>query len=72
MKPEVYRRMKVAGRLFVLLGFGVPALLIVLLEVRLGEIVVIAARECGVLAVVFIVVGALLWAGGWILQGNTP
>ena len=72
MKPEVYRRMKVAGRLLVLIGLSVPAVLILLLFLRLGELVVLAARECGVLAVACIVVGAVLWAGGWILEGNTP
>ena len=71
MRPEAYRRMKVVGRLFVLIGFSVPAVLILFLVVRLGEFVVLAARECGGLAVGFIVVGALLWAGGWILEGNT-
>jgi hypothetical protein len=72
MKPEVYRRMKVAGRLLVLIGLSVPAVLILLLFLRLGELVVLAARECAVLAVGFIVIGAVLWAGGWILEGNTP
>jgi hypothetical protein len=71
MKPEVYRRMKVAGRLLVLIGLSVPAVLILLLFLRLGELVVLAARECAVLAVGFIVIGAVLWAGGWILEGNT-
>ena len=71
MKPEVYRRMKVAGRLFVLIGLSVPAVLILLLVFRMG-FVVLAARECAVLAVGFILVGAVLWAGGWILEGNTP
>lgn len=71
MKPEVYRRMRVVGRLFVLIGFSIPAALLVLLFLHLADLVVIAARECGVLAVGFIVVGALLWAGGWILEGNT-
>lgn len=50
----------------------VPAVLILLLFLRLGELVVLAARECAVLAVGFIVIGAVLWAGGWILEGNTP
>lgn len=72
MKPEVYRRMKVAGRLLVLIGLSVPAVLILLLFLRLGELVVLAARECAALAVGFIVIGAVLWAGGWILEGNTP
>jgi hypothetical protein len=54
MKPEVYRRMKVAGRLLVLIGLSVPAVLILLLFLRLGELVVLAARECAVLAVGFI------------------
>jgi hypothetical protein len=72
MKPEVYRRMKVAGRLLVLIGLSVPAVLILLLFLRLRELVVLAARECAVLAVGFIVIGAVLWAGGWILEGNTP
>lgn len=71
MKPEVYRRMKVAGRLFVLIGLSVPAVLILLLALRMG-FVVLGARECAVLAVGFIVIGAVLWAGGWILEGNTP
>jgi hypothetical protein len=71
MKPEVYRRMKVAGRLLVLIGLSVPAVLILLLFLRLGELVVLTARECAVLAVGFIVIGAVLWAGGWILEGNT-
>lgn len=70
MKPEAYRRMKVVGRLFVLIGFSVPALLIVLLFLRLGQIVVMGALECGVVALGFIVVGAVLWAGAWILEGN--
>jgi hypothetical protein len=52
MKPEAYRRMKVAGRLFVLIGLSIPAVLILLLFLRLGELVVLAARECAVLAVV--------------------
>jgi hypothetical protein len=72
MKPEAYRRMKVVGRLFVLLGFSLPAVLILLLVLRLGELVVLAARECAVLAVGFIVIGAVLWAAGWILEGNIP
>jgi hypothetical protein len=72
MKPEAYRRMKVAGRLFVLIGLSIPAVLILLLFLRLGELVVLAARECAVLAVVFILVGAVLWAAGWILEGNIP
>jgi hypothetical protein len=70
MKPEAYRRMKVVGRVFVLIGFSIPALLILLLEIRLGELVVLAVRECAILAVGFIAVGAVLWAGGWILEGN--
>ncbi len=72
MKPEAYRRMKAAGRLFVLIGFSVPAVCILLLFLRLGELVVPAILEFGVLAVVFIVLGAVLWAGGWILEGNVP
>ena len=67
MKPEVYRRMKVAGRLFVLIGLSVPAVLILLLVLRMG-FVVLAARECAVLAVGFILIGAVLWAGGWIVS----
>jgi hypothetical protein len=51
---------------------SVPAVLILLLFLRLGKLVVLAARECAVLAVGFIVIGAVLWAGGWILEGNTP
>jgi hypothetical protein len=39
---------------------------------RLGELVVPFALEFAVLAVVFIVFGSMLWAGGWILEGNTP
>jgi hypothetical protein len=72
MKPEAYWRMKVVGRLFVLIGLSVPAVLILLLFLRLGELVVLAARECAVLAVAFILLGGVLWAGGWILEGNTP
>jgi hypothetical protein len=72
MKPEAYRRMKVVGRLFVLIGFSVPAVLILLLVLRIGELVVLVARECGALAVGFIAVGAVLWACGWILEGNIP
>lgn len=72
MKPEACRRMKVAGRLLVLIGFSVPAVCILLLMLRLGELVVPFALEFAVLAVVFIVFGSMLWAGGWILEGNTP
>jgi hypothetical protein len=72
MKPEAYRRMKVVGRLFVLIGLSVPAVLMLRLFLRLGELVVLAARECAVLAVGFIVVGEVLWTGVWILAGNIP
>jgi hypothetical protein len=72
MKPEAYRRMKVVGRLFVLIGLSVPAVLILLLFLRLGDFVALGAPECAVLAVAFILVGAVLWAGGWILEGNNP
>ena len=72
MKPEAYRRMKVAGRLFVLIGFSLPAVCILLLVLRLGELVVPAILGYGVLTVVFIVLGAVLWASGWILEGNNP
>jgi hypothetical protein len=64
--------MKVAGRLLVLIGFSAPAVFILLLVLRLGELVVPVAPELAVLAVVFIIFGAVLWAGGWILEGNTP
>lgn len=72
MKPEAYRRMKVAGRLFVLIAFSVPAVCILLLMLRLGELVVPAILEFGALAAVFIVLGGILWVGGWILEGNIP
>ena len=57
MKPEAYRRMKVVGRLFVLIGLSVPAVLILLLFLRLGELVVLAAP--GVCSV-----GSSIYLGG--------
>jgi hypothetical protein len=71
MKPEAYRRMKVAGRLFVVIGFSIPVIFILLLMLRLGELAVPVAPEFVILAVVSIVFGAMLWAAGWILEGNT-
>lgn len=70
MRSESFRRMKIVGRLFVLIGFTIPAALVLLLVLRIGELVVIAARECAILAVGFIMLGAVLWAAGWILEGN--
>jgi len=71
MKPEAYRRIKVVGRLFVLIGLSIPTVLIVLLYLRIGALVAFGALECAVLALGFIAVGTGLWAGGWILEGNT-
>jgi hypothetical protein len=71
MRFERYRRMQVVGRVFVAIGLSMPMLLIVLLWLHMYSVVqLIGLGDFVVVATVFIVIGVLLWVGGWVLEGN--